>query len=71
MTTHEMNEQEVLKAELDVLRVRHRRLDEKIHALVEDGAGTAFEVRRLKKQKLVLKDQIAQIEDRLFPDIIA
>ena len=28
-------------------------------------------IRRLKKQKLVLKDKISLIEDRLLPDIIA
>ena len=28
-------------------------------------------IRRLKKQKLSIKDKIARIEDELFPDIIA
>jgi len=37
----------------------------------DNGKGDMFTIKRLKKQKLVLKDKIAQIEDRLFPDIIA
>ena len=42
-----------------------------IHALVEKGTGDQLTLQRLKKRKLRLKDLIAQIEDRLTPDIIA
>lgn len=57
--------------ELEVFRREHRDLDEAIHALEEKGTADALTLRRLKKQKLLLKDKIALIEDRLLPDIIA
>jgi len=66
-----MEEREVLRIELEVLRQEHRDLDEAIRALQGDGKGDMFTIKRLKKQKLSLKDRITQIEDRLFPDIIA
>ena len=67
----EMVTEEILKVELETLRREHRDLDEAIHALEAKGTADVLTVRRLKKQKLRLKDQIAQIEDRLTPDIIA
>ncbi len=66
-----MKTDEVLTVELEVFRRQHRDLDEAIHALQERGTGDQLTIRRLKKQKLRLKDMIAVIEDRLTPDIIA
>ena len=60
-----------LKVELEVFRREHRDLDEAITALEERGTADQLTLRRLKKQKLLLKDKIAVIEDRLTPDIIA
>ncbi|MEM8732499.1 MAG: DUF465 domain-containing protein, partial [Pseudomonadota bacterium] len=57
--------------ELEVFRRQHRDLDEAIIALEEKGTGDQLTIRRLKKQKLQLKDKISAIEDRLTPDIIA
>lgn len=68
---HEMKPEEVLRVELEVLRREHRDLDEAIEALQEQGRADMFTLKRLKKQKLGLKDQIARIEDQLTPDIIA
>ena len=49
-----------------------RTLDTELTAMTQAASITdALEVRRLKKQKLLLKDQIAKLEDQLFPDIIA
>jgi hypothetical protein len=67
----EMMTEDVLRVKLEALRREHRDLDEAIHALEEKGTADQLMLRRLKKQKLVLKDRIAQIEDRLLPDIIA
>jgi hypothetical protein len=54
------------------LRQEHRDLDAAIQAMVEAGAGTdTIRIQRLKKRKLVLKDRITALEDRLLPDIIA
>lgn len=66
-----MKTDEVLKVELEVFRRQHRDLDEAITALQERGTSDQLTIRRLKKQKLGLKDMIALIEDRLTPDIIA
>lgn len=67
-----MDEAEVLRVEIEVLRREHRELDEAIRALEEaPGVPDVLTIRRKKKEKLVLKDRIRLIEDRLLPDIIA
>lgn len=53
------------------LRAAHRALDARIHALALGGLVDQLELQRLKKQKLVMKDQIARLESDLLPDIIA
>lgn len=67
----EMDQDEVLRVKLEVLRQEHRDLDAAIHAMETSGRADQLALRRLKKQKLHLKDQIARIEDILTPDIIA
>lgn len=67
----EMKKNDVLRVELEVFRREHRDLDNAIEALEASGRGDQLALRRLKKQKLVLKDRIAKIEDQLTPDIIA
>jgi hypothetical protein len=54
------------------LRDEHRQLDQEIVAL-EASATLADQlaIKRLKKKKLLLKDQITAVEDQLTPDIIA
>jgi hypothetical protein len=66
-----MKNDDVLRVELEVFRREHRDLDHAIAALVERGTADQLTLKRLKKQKLRLKDLIAMIEDRLTPDIIA
>lgn len=66
-----MDADEVLRVKLEMLRREHRDLDEAIAALGTQRTADQLTLRRLKKQKLRLKDQIAEIEDRLTPDIIA
>ncbi len=67
----EMKTEDVLRVELEVLKREHRDLDEAIVALQDRSTADQLTIRRLKKQKLVLKDKIARIEDQLTPDIIA
>ena len=67
----EMKAEDVLRVNLEVLKREHRDLDDAIHALEHSGRGDQLALRRLKKQKLGLKDRIARIEDMLLPDIIA
>ncbi|MCD1627158.1 MAG: YdcH family protein [Paracoccaceae bacterium] len=66
-----MKNDDVLRVELEVFRREHRDLDDAISALVQKGTGDQLTIQRLKKKKLMLKDLIARIEDRLTPDIIA
>ena len=65
-----MKTDEVLRVELEVFRTEHRDLDQAIRALQDTGADQ-LTIQRLKKKKLILRDKIALIEDRLTPDIIA
>ncbi|MBL9054829.1 MAG: DUF465 domain-containing protein [Rhodobacteraceae bacterium] len=67
----EMNFEEMVRVKIEVLRREHRDLDAAIHALEETGRPDQLTLRRLKKQKLALKDQITRLEDQLIPDIIA
>lgn len=66
-----MKSDDVLHVELAEFRRQHRDLDEAIKALEAVGARDPLTIKRLKQQKLRLKDKIAYIEDRLLPDIIA
>jgi hypothetical protein len=68
---HELSHEEVLRVKLEVLRREHRDLDEAITALQARGTADQLTMVRLKKRKLMLKDQIARIQDELTPDIIA
>ncbi|QCP84261.1 DUF465 domain-containing protein [Cereibacter sphaeroides] len=67
----ELSFEDMLRIRLEVLRREHRDLDEAIAAIEACGRGDQLMLRRLKKQKLALKDQIVKIEDQLIPDIIA
>lgn len=69
--SNELNFKDLLRIKLDVLRREHRDLDAAIHALELSGRPDQLRLRRLKKQKLALKDQIVKMEDDLIPDIIA
>jgi hypothetical protein len=53
------------------LRAEHRDLDNEIVALEAAGTADQLHIKRLKKRKLQLKDQITSVEDQLTPDIIA
>lgn len=76
-TTHQMttsptmNNEEILRYEIEVFRAEHRDLDDAISALQDATRADLLSLKRLKKQKLALKDKIRQMEDRLNPDIIA
>lgn len=60
-----------IQQRLAVLREEHRDLDRAIATLVESRTMDQLQLRRLKKRKLKLKDQIAYWEDQLLPDLDA
>ncbi|RKQ69623.1 hypothetical protein DES40_2426 [Litorimonas taeanensis] len=62
---------EELEALLEKLRLEHRRVDLEIDALIETGVSDVLKIRRMKKIKLSMKDQIVYLENQLTPDIIA
>lgn len=69
-TEDELDLQESLDL-LSKLKSEHRRIDQEIDALVETGVADMLKVKRMKKIKLSIKDQIAYLENQLTPDIIA
>jgi hypothetical protein len=58
-------------AKLAELRSEHRTLDDEIQALIGSGSIDQLQLTRLKKRKLMLRDQITMIEGQILPDIIA
>ena len=60
-----------VRNELARLRQEHRDLDVAIEALQAQPRPDNLQLQRLKKRKLVLKDRISALEDKLLPDIIA
>jgi len=56
---------------LRALRIEHRDLDEVISRLFMDIHIDELQLKRLKKRKLVLKDQILKLESQLIPDLNA
>ena len=58
-------------ASLEALKAEHRDLDEQIQLLSSEPTGDQLEIARLKRRKLMLKDQIQRIIDLNVPDIIA
>ena len=66
-----MQAEAALREKLAQLRQQHRDLDDAILTLAAAAAADQLQLRRLKKQKLALKEEIQKLEDRLIPDIIA
>jgi hypothetical protein len=60
-----------IRQRLQALEVEHHDLDDVIDRLAIDPAQDRLQLQRLKKRKLLLKDQIAKLRTRLIPDIIA
>lgn len=65
------SEQKAIRQKLTELQSEHRDLDDVIAQITGDGPFDQLQVQRLKKRKLLLKDQISQLESELLPDIIA
>ncbi|ARN84800.1 YdcH family protein [Candidatus Nucleicultrix amoebiphila] len=66
-----MDQQEILKAQLDKLAKEHRELDSLIGQMMRANVVDQVAIKRLKKRKLILKDQVEKIKSILLPDIIA
>jgi hypothetical protein len=62
---------EGLKVKIYQLQTEHRDLDDVISRLSQSTAQDQIQLQRLKKRKLLIKDQIAMLERQLEPDIPA
>ena len=71
--TMELSEAQVqsIQERIAQLRVEHRDLDQVITRLLADPAHDELQMRRLKRRKLLLKDQISWLERQVDPDIPA
>lgn len=66
-----MDEQDALRRKLELLKEEHRELDAMIETVMRESVVNQIAVQRLKKRKLLVRDQITQIHGKLLPDIIA
>jgi len=66
-----MSNQEKLRERLQELKAEHRDVDDAIIALSQRAVPDMIQLQRLKKKKLLLKDEIKQLESQILPDIIA
>ncbi len=60
-----------IQSRLMALRQEHRDLDHAISLLAESPSTDQLQLRRMKKRKLRLRDQIAYWESKLIPDLDA
>jgi len=66
-----LQDREELRRELQSLLSEHRDLDDVIERISDAVPFDQLQVQRLKKRKLILKDQITRLQALLLPDIIA
>ena len=73
MTDFPLTEEEKaqIRSRLHALEIEHHDLDDVIIRLAADPKQDQLQLQRLKKRKLILKDQIQRLRARLIPDIIA
>ncbi|WP_339915121.1 DUF465 domain-containing protein [uncultured Brevundimonas sp.] len=65
------DEQKALQARLKVLKAEHADLEASIEALGHMPIPDQLLIARLKRKKLLLRDEITKFENRILPDIIA
>ena len=68
----DMSEQEQAEIRLEFARIKqeHADFDAAINAMIAVGCDP-LQIQRMKKKKLLLKDRLSALEDRIIPDIIA
>ena len=65
------DDNDALLERLRSLREQHRDLDSAVEALESAGSADLLQIKRLKKRKLQLKDEIRRLSAQALPDIIA
>lgn len=66
-----MDDEVIMEKELEELRQQHKHIDSSIKALAETPFPDQLKLMRLKREKLRIKDAIYQLEEVMYPDIIA
>ena len=64
-------DQQTIINKLRQLESEHRDLDDVVERLADDKPFDQLKLQRLKKRKLVLKDEMKLLRSRILPDIIA
>ena len=67
----DLEDEEHIRKRLEQLQLEHRDLDDVIARLSDEAPFDQLQVQRLKKRKLMLKDELSRLEALLVPDIIA
>ena len=62
---------DALREKLEELKQQHRELDAEIARLASEQSGDQLQMQRLKRRKLMLKDQMTALNGQIIPDIIA
>ena len=62
---------EEIRRRIVELEIEHRDLDAAIHTMADDVRHDELQLRRLKKRKLQLKDNITLLKMQLVPDLPA
>ena len=65
------DDQQMIINKLRQLESEHRDLDDVIERLADDKPFDQLRLQRLKKRKLILKDEMTLLRSRILPDIIA
>ena len=63
--------QDQILQQIAIMESEHSDLDAVIQRLSEDLPFDQLKLQRLKKRKLVLKDEMTKLRSRILPDIIA
>ena len=64
-------DQENIKKEINELLEQHSELDDAIERINDKIPFDQIKLQRLKKRKLLLKDEINKLKSKILPDIIA
>ena len=68
LTEEELNN---IRKRVVELKLEHRDLDDAIEVMIATGAFEELKIKRMKRRKLQLRDDIARLENTLIPDILA
>lgn len=66
-----MDEELQLIKKLEALTIQHKELDQMIDALGAEKFRNDFQLHRLKRERLQIRDEISKLQDAIYPDIIA